>query len=334
MRVWQYSTTRGGLEKNLKLNVSAPIPTPAPDQHLVKVIAASLNPIDYKPAENPLIHRLAIPKNATPANDFAGYVVQAAQGSNLKAGQLVYGVTGTSPLAGGALSEYAIAKKDHIVAIPEGVDPTEAATLPVGALTAYQTIVPHVKAGDKVFVNGGSGGVGVMSIQIAKAKGCHVTATCSTANTDLCKSLGADSIIDYKKGDIIQQLKASGQKFDHVVDNVGNNRKLYWKCHEFTKPDALFVQVASDLSLATFWDSFLRKTWPRFLGGGKRQTTGFFASANTNDMRQIGLWIQQRKIKTVIDSRFPFEKAPEAIAKLKTGRAKGKIVVDVSSPKP
>jgi NADPH:quinone reductase-like Zn-dependent oxidoreductase len=331
MKAWQYSSTKGGLEKNLRLNESAAIPTPKHGQHLVQVLATALNPIDHKPAEFRLFSRLAIPKPATPGLDFVGYLVAPAAGSSLKPGQLVHGCTGTSPVAGAGLAEYAVCKPDQVVAVPEGIDRTDAATLGVAGLTAYQTIVPYVKAGDKIFINGGSGGTGVFGIQIAKAVGCSVTTSCSTANVELCKSLGADSVIDYKKQSVLGALKASGHKFDHVVDNVGTNFELYWKCHEYTRPGAVFMNVAGHITLPYFWDSFLRSVWPGFLGGGKRKSQGFFAQAKPDQLEQITTWMKEGKVRTIIDQTFPFDQAPQAIAKLKIGRARGKIVVEVSS---
>jgi NADPH:quinone reductase-like Zn-dependent oxidoreductase len=330
MKAWQYSSTKGGMEKNLHLNNSAAVPTPKSDQHLIHILATALNPIDYKPAEFRLLSRLAIPKPATPGLDFVGYLVTPAAGSSLKPGQLVHGVVGTTPLAGGGLAEYAVSKSDQVAAVPDGIDPTEAATLGVASLTAYQTIIPYVKSGDKVFINGGSGGVGVFAIQIAKAVNCNVTTSCSTPNVELCKSLGADNIIDYKKQGVLEALKASGQKFDHVLDYVGTDYSLYWKCHEYTKPGAIYMNVAGHLSLSYMWDSFMRKIWPGFLGGGKRKSMGFFTKADADQLAQVTTWMKEGKVKTIIDQKFPFDQAPAAIAKLKTGRAKGKILVEVS----
>lgn len=221
-----------------------PLPTPKPDQHLVKVLAAALNPVDYKPAEIPGVARFAITKPATPGIDFAGTLVQPAAGSSLEPGQLVFGSCGTSVLAGGALREFSVSGVKSTCAIPDGVDPVDAATIGVAGLTAYQSIVPHVKSGDKVFINGGSGGTGVFGIQIAKAVGCHVTTTCSTANVEFCRTLGADRVIDYKQETVLDVLlKADGPEFDHAVDNVGSDEQLPLQCHKFLRPGALFIIV-------------------------------------------------------------------------------------------
>lgn len=331
MRAWQYSSTKGGLEKCLHLNTSAPVPQPSTKYHLVQVIATALNPIDYKPAEIGLISRIAIRKPAIPCIDVAGYVVRPAPGSSLKPGQIILGGAGTNMLAGGGLAEYAVVQESYLIPCPEGLDPVQASMFLVAGLTAYQSIVPHVKPGSKVFINGGSGGTGVFAIQIAKAVGCTVTTTCSGANVELCKSLGADHVIDYRKENVVEALKAIDQNFDHVVDNIGANWDLYWKCHEYTRPGAIFVVVGATISWAYIMDSLKRRLLPVFLGGGKRKSVGLFAAPKREEMEKVANWMADGTIKPVMDELFPFERAPDAFKKLKTGRAKGKIVVEVST---
>ena len=331
IKAWQYSSTKGGLEKTLSINASSPLPKPKPNQHLVQVLAMALNPVDYKPAEVPIIRRLLVPNPATPGTDFAGCIVTPATGSSLKCGQLVFGGSGTTPFAGGALSEFTLTETNSTVAIPDGVNPVHAATICVAGLTAYQSIMPNVKKGDKVFINGGSGGTGVFGIQIAKALGCQVTTTCSTTNVELCKRLGADEVVDYKQQGVVDALKASGKKFDHVIDNVGADLNLYWRCHEYMQPGAVYVMVAGTPSLRFAVDMFKMMLWPGFLGGGKRKLASFFPKPTCEDLEQLGTWMEEEKVKPVIDQVFPFEQAPKAFEKLKTGRAKGKIVIDVAS---
>lgn len=169
------------------------------------------------------------------------------------------------------MADYATVGKQGAAALPEGLDPTWGATVAIAGLTAYQSIVPYVKDGSNVFINGGSGGTGTFGIQIAKAKGCYVATSCSTANVDLCKSLGADEVIDYKKSDVASALISSGRKFDHVVDNVGHDLDLYWKAHEYTNPGAAYVLVGATISFAFLKEITTAKTLPGFLGGGKRK---------------------------------------------------------------
>lgn len=216
------------------------------------------------------------------------------------------------------------------VALPEGLDQKDAATIGIAGLTAYQSIIPHVKAGDHIFINGGSGGTGVFGIQIAKAAGCHVTASCSTANVDLCRSLGADDVVDYKKKPVLDALRVKGQTFHHVVDNVGS-LDLFFESDKFTKPDAQYVLVGANPSLGLFWNMMKVSLLPGFLGGGKRKLVSIFAETRADELCKIATWMTDGKVKPVVDQHFGFEQVPKAFEKLKTGRAKGKIVVDVAS---
>ncbi len=331
MRAWQYTSTKSGIEKNLHINASAPVPQPKSDQHLIRTIAIALNPVDYKIAEIPGMTRFAITKPATPGIDFSGSIVKPAPNSPLKAGQLVFGLAGNTPLAGGGLAEFCVSSIKTTVALPDGVEPVDAATLGVAALTGYQSIVPYVKKGDRIFINGGSGGTGVYGIQVAKAVGCHVTTTCSAANVELCKRLGADEVVDYTKGSVLEALKATGHRFDHAVDNVGLDNKLVWHCHEFLQSGAFYVLVGGEPSLGNVADMFKRKVWPGFLGGLRGKVVGYWPQPKPEDLLQLGAWMKTGQVKAVVDQKFLFEQAPQAFEKLRTGRAKGKIVIDVTS---
>ena len=329
MKVWQYHATSGRLENNLKLNTAAPLPKPKPDEHLIRIFATALNPVDYKLAEVPIVSRFLISKPATPGIDIVGRIIKPAQGSSLKEGTLVFGFAGVSPLAAGGLADYVATKPNAAAVLPEGISTIDAATVGVAGMTAYQSIMPHIKAGSRVFLNGGSGGVGAFGIQIAKAAGAHVTTSCSTANVELCKSLGADEVLDYKKKSVLEQLKEQ-KPFNHVVDNVGGNFELYWKCHEYTNPSAKFIMIAGTPSFAFFSFTLMARLLPGWLGGGKRAMEAIFAEPKLDQLEQIGKWMVEGKVKAVIDSKFEMEKAPDAFRKLKTGRARGKIVVQIA----
>lgn len=342
MKAWQYSQVKGGMEKNLKLNNAAPLPpnakSPGTDQVLVQVLSTSLNPADYKFAEIPIVSGLLIKKPASPVVDFSGRVVASGPNSkkvsseDLKPGQLVFGMLDAPPRYG-ALAEYAIAPRAGCVPIPEGLSVDDAACIGTAALTAYQTLIPNIKSGDRVFINGGSGGVGSFGIQFAKVKGCFVATTCSSANVDLCKSLGADQVIDYKSKDVIAELKKM-QKFDLVVDNVGAPTELYWQAHNFTNAGTKYVQVGAGLSLGDFYGLFTRMLWPGFLGGGKRSFAFAAVSQNLDQYKEIAQWMAEGKVKALIDDVYGMEdKGPvRAFEKLKTGRVKGKVVVRIAEP--
>nr|POE54243.1 zinc-type alcohol dehydrogenase-like protein c16a3.02c [Quercus suber] len=331
MRAAQLSSNKGGIEQNIRIQ-TAPIPARKSDQHLIQVVACSLNPIDYKGIEWDVTFHYTMKKPVIPSSDIVGRIVEPADGSSLQPGQLVFGGAGFSPMMGAAMAEYTVAGRANVVALPEGVDPIDASTIWTAASTAYQSIVPWVREGSKVFINGGSGGCGIFGIQIAKAKGCHVTTTCSSANVELCKSLGADEVIDYRKEDVIACLVASGKKYDHVVDNVGEQLDFYWRAHDYTTPQATFVAVGLHFTFKSFYAILARKLWPGFFGGGKRKEFLLICAPKEEELIQMRKWLQNGQLRPVIDSTFKFEDVTQAFEKLKTGRVKGKIVVELSSP--
>lgn len=340
MKAWHFSQTAGGLEKNLKLNTSAALPSNASslpaDQILVQVISASLNPVDFKFAELPIVGRLTIGKPASPGLDYAGRVVATGPNSKkisteeLSPGQLVFGRLG-APTKFGTLAEYTVVPRAGCVPIPEGVSPDDAACAGTAALTAYQCIVPNLESGKRIFINGGSGGVGMFGIQIAKTKGCSIVTSCSTPNVELCKSLGADEVIDYKKQDLAAELKRLG-KFDLIVDNVGSPYGLFWNAHEFLKDGAKWVQVGAGFSPREIRELMSRMMWPRFLGGGNTKFEFLGVESNYEQFKQIGQWMQEGKVKVITDEVFGMEdEGPvKAFERMRTGRAKGKILVRIA----
>lgn len=330
MKAWLYTSTTGNLEKNLSLTPSARTPaTPSslrPSHLLIQVISASINPADYKVPEMPIVSRALISTPASPGMDFAGRVVATGAGvTEFSKGQLVYGTTGI-PTQFGSLGEYMVVGEGNIAKLPEGVEVDQAATVGVAAQTAYQSLVPYVSAGNRVFINGGSGGCGIFAIQFAKLVGCHVTTTCSGRNVQFCKDLGADEVIDYTEQDVVGVLKGQGQVYDHVIDHIGLPGNLYSESDSFLRPGKAFVQVGA-VSMLIFTRRLVR---PSFLGGGKRKYVIFMFKHNKDDIAQIGEWMRQGKVKAVINSTYEFEEAVKAFEKLRTQRSKGKIVIHVS----
>ncbi|EMC98493.1 hypothetical protein BAUCODRAFT_428085 [Baudoinia panamericana UAMH 10762] len=328
MRASQWTTTSGGLDKNLRVNTSAPLPTNAkslkPGETCVKVAYTTVNPADYKAVETlPFLFS----KPATPCMDYSGTVVTTTL-PHLKPGELVFGKT--EPPVFGCLGEYVVVGKAGCVPVPDSVRLKDAACVGVTGLTSYQCLAPYVKAGDKVFINGGSGGTGTFGIQIAKAMGCHVTATCSGPNVDLCKSLGADEVIDYRSTNVVSHLQRSGTQYDLVVDNVFSDASLYWACHNFLKPSGKYVTVVGTPSLAWLRDILSVFLWPSWLGGGQRKLVFTFCTTNAVEYEKIAKWMQEGKVKAVIDKEYNLEQAGEAFAHLKTGHARGKVLIEVS----
>ncbi|KAE8168023.1 hypothetical protein BDV40DRAFT_131185 [Aspergillus tamarii] len=334
MKAWLYSSTKGGLEKNLVYSPDARTPgSPLGNQLLIQVISTSINPADYKvPATSTVFGKVMIAATpASPGMDFCGRVVAVGPDPSVQQftpGQLVFGCLGM-PRQFGTLGEFILATPNQTAPLPLGVDPDAAATIGVAGRSSYQSIVPYISSpGSKVFINGGSGGCGVYGIQIAKSLGCHVTVTCSTRNVQFCRDLGADEVIDYTAQDVLEVLKSQGQVFDHVVDHIGSPGNLYQECHTFLKPGKAFVQVGAS-SMVTFAHRLIR---PSFLGGGCRKYVVLLMQNNNDELVQIANWIREGKIRVEFDAVYEFEDTVKAFERLCSGRTRGKIVIHVTSP--
>ncbi|KAL0932137.1 zinc-binding oxidoreductase [Colletotrichum truncatum] len=333
MRTWQYSTVDGKLEKCLTLKEDAPIPNKLDllqDELIVEIITAALNPADYKVPETAVIGRLMISLPATPGMDFCGRVVSKHPSNTaFEEGQLIFGgFPGVSQK--GVLGQFITISCKNCAPLPRGIDPDHAAAVGTAATTAYQSLMPEkLKPGAKVFINGGSGGTGIWCIQIAKVLGAEVVTTCSTANVDLCKQLGADEVIDYKKEDVVANLKKRGKIFDLVIDNVGDSNELYDNSDDYLKLTGTFVLVGvgQNMSLFGIISTLIKLVRSTIFGSGRFY---FVQMKNTTDIFSlIGDWMAEGKARAVIDSTFSFEDVPAAFEKLREGRAKGKIIVHV-----
>eukprot|EP01057_Protomagalhaensia_wolfi_P000124 Protomagalhaensia_wolfi_Nauph_80__123@NODE_106_length_3690_cov_178_707204_g80_i0_p3_GENE_NODE_106_length_3690_cov_178_707204_g80_i0NODE_106_length_3690_cov_178_707204_g80_i0_p3_ORF_typecomplete_len343_score44_44ADH_zinc_N_2/PF13602_6/5_9e23ADH_zinc_N/PF00107_26/9_1e13ADH_N/PF08240_12/1_9e09ADH_N/PF08240_12/1e03ADH_N_2/PF16884_5/0_00054Crp/PF00325_20/8_2e03Crp/PF00325_20/0_34_NODE_106_length_3690_cov_178_707204_g80_i011602188 len=330
MRAWVFNGNKGGLEKSMQLLDNVQRPEPGKDEVLLKVLAVSLNPVDYKIAEAGLISRGALKLPCTPGLDVAGVVTESKL-DGYKKGDRVMGRLSPFPKNGG-LGEFVVLQRTGLTLLPSSISFEEGCAVGTAALTAWQSIAPNVSSGDKVFINGGSGGTGSFGIQIAKALGCTVVTSCSTRNIDFCRTLGADEVIDYTTSSVCEALKAKGAVFKLAVDNVGiDPPDLYKACDTFLVPEGKFIQVGAHFSVPSARVLLGRMLTPSIFGGGHRKYVFMAAKNDQADLEKLAILIQERKVKPVIDEMFPFDKAPEAITKLKNGRARGKIVVKVSS---
>ncbi|RBA15440.1 hypothetical protein FPRO05_12514 [Fusarium proliferatum] len=329
MQAWQVAHP-GPMEKVFRLT-TIPKPTSLkPGQILVKVSRAALNPADYKVCELGVASRLITSFPKIPGMDLSGRVVSVAEDvTDAKEGDFV--LARASPTkAWGSLAEYTVCDKEGYTVIPETLDLDQAAGVGTAGLTAYQTIAPYVKGGDKVFINGGSGGVGLWGIQIAKALGCSVTVSCSTGKADLCRSLGADDIIDYKTSNVIAELKKRGQVFSHCVDNVGDAPpNLYASSNDFLLPGSSFVFVGGHVSAKSVLSLTTNLVRPSFLGGVKAKFVTYATANKKKDLDQLRDWLVEGKVKTVIDSTFGFKEADKAFEHLKKGSSGGKVMIHV-----
>jgi NADPH:quinone reductase-like Zn-dependent oxidoreductase len=346
-RAVSYASTSGGFVNNLNITSSPMLKVPETGSNskpcvLIKVHAAALNPADYKIPIGPF-GRLLISRPATPGLDFSGTIAAFPTNSTpeqlgipgLKVGDQVFGRLDW-PYQHGTLGEYTLVVPNGITKLPEGVKFSDAAGVGTAAISAWQVLQPYVRQGDRVFINGGSGGVGLYAIQIAKLLGAsHVTVTCSAANAELVKEVGADEVIDYRSVDVVAELKSkaasSEQKYDHLVDNIVRGSKIYEESAHFLREGGAYVQVVVHLDTLDDIKSLLsRALLPSILGGGKRKWVFFMAKNDQKALDQIGAWAGEGKLKLVHDSEYSLENVKSAFNRLDTGRARGKVIVTIA----
>ncbi|KAH7044516.1 hypothetical protein B0J12DRAFT_603796 [Macrophomina phaseolina] len=341
MKAWQSHGVTTTLEASLTFNTTLPTPTTSalgPNQLLIRVLSAGLNPADYKFAELGAVSKLSTFRGGPyiPGMDFAGRIVGAHASVTdpaYRAGALVFGCHPPQPKPRyGALCEYTVASTETCVPLPEGVGVDAAAAAGCAGLSALTTL-QGLGPGQSVLVLGGSGGVGTFTVQVAKRglQAAHVTATCSGANADLVRGLGADEVLDYRTVDVVEELKAGGRMYDLVVDNVGDPRqRVYEEAASFLKKGGVYMQIGADTSFAGLKKVAARAVCPSFLGGGKRKFKFVTASVKLDYLKSLAEWMREGKLKPVIDRVYELEDVPEALGKLRQGRTRGKIVVRVS----
>ncbi|KAH7084585.1 putative zinc alcohol dehydrogenase [Paraphoma chrysanthemicola] len=326
---WLFQASSGPMEKNLTQPASGiPRPKIKDTEILVQNFSAGLNAIDYKVLELGFITNLVF-KSITPGADLCGRVVETgSKVTEYKVDDVVYGCLPPAQ-TNGTLAHFVPVPASAVALVPKGLNPDDMVAIGTVGMTTYAALNPYVHAGTKVFINGGSGGTGVMAIQIAKILGAEVTTSSSASNLAFCKELGADTVLDYTSAPIAQQLKDSGAVFDLIVDNIGAPANLYRASTPFLRPEGKYVQIGLSTSLSGF-KQFITNKLTSLFAWGKREWIFVDASKGQHEaFVQLAEWLAQGKLRTVIDSTFEFSEVPKAYERLKTGRAKGKVVVHV-----
>ena len=302
-------------------------PVPNDNQLLVKVHAASVNPLDLT-IRGPLLLRplfgLRKPKDTRLGVDYAGTV--EAVGKNVtqfKPGDEVFGGRN------GALAEYVCVLADRAVVLkPANMTFEQAASVPVAAITALQGLRDKgkIQAGQKVLINGASGGVGTFAVQIAKSFGTEVTGVCSTRNVDLVRSIGADHVIDYTKEDFTK----SDQRYDLIFDLVGNHS--FSERRRILNPNGICVMAG--IGGAGWHDGFATRLLgelnaylrSRFV---HEKFVAYIAAFNKNDMTILADLMQSGKMTPVIDRTYKLSETADALRYLEQGHARGKVVINL-----
>jgi len=292
-----------------------PMPTPGPSDVLIRVHAASINPIDWKIRSGylRLITGFRFPKML--GGECAGEVVET--GSLIKyfrKGDQVIGLPGMKRM--GAFAEYACADEKATFSKPQNISFGQAASIPVAGLTALQALRDRgkISARMRVLVNGASGGVGHFAVQIAKIFGAHVTVVCSAANAEMVKDLGADAVIDYAAADFTQK----NDRYDIIFDAVA--KSSFGKCASVLTPKGVYISTLPALSIVV----------NGLLGvfGGKKARS-IWVRPNKADMEWMKAQIEAGRIRIVIDKAYSLDQAKDALSYSESGRVKGKIVFQI-----
>jgi NADPH:quinone reductase-like Zn-dependent oxidoreductase len=293
-------------------------------QALVRVHASSSNPVEWYGVTGPYFARigngLRKPKSTRVGADLAGRV--EAVGRGVKAFQPGDEVFGTS---GGSWAEFACASEERLARKPANLSFEEAAAVPLAAITALQALRDkgQIEPGQKVLINGASGGVGTFAVQIAKSLGAEVTGVCSTRNVELVRSLGADHVVDYTQEDFTTR----GERHDLMLDIVGS--RSFLTCRRILTPEATVVLVGGRMTYRGLGPL------PHFLGTilksrGRSQTVRFFvAKITTEDLAVLRELLEAGKVRPVIDRKYQLSEAAEALSYLGEGHARGKVVITV-----
>ena len=300
-----------------------PKPSTKDNEVLVKIHAAALNAADWRLMRGkPLLLRMAFglfkPKHTILGADIAGTI--EAVGKNVKQFQPGDEVFADLSASGfGGFAEYVCIPEKALSIKPVHVSFEEAAATPMAAVTALQGLRDkgHLQHGQKVLINGASGGVGTFAVQIAKSFGAEVTGVCSTNKLDLLRSIGADHVIDYTKEDFTQKT----QRYDLIIAANGFHSISDYK--RALRPKGIYVMIGG---------SGTQMAQAIFLGAlkslfGKKKMTNLMAKPNNKDLTFIKELLQTRKILSVIDRRYSLQEVPDAIRYLEEGHALGKIVI-------
>jgi NADPH:quinone reductase-like Zn-dependent oxidoreductase len=304
-------------------------PVPRDNEVLIKVRAASVNPLDWKTMTGgPYIVRILLglrkPKIKQLGVDVAGQVEAVGRNvTQFKPGDAVFGT------CRGAFAEYACTcqsaklMKSALVMKPDNVTFEQAAAAPVAALTALQGLRDkgRIQPGQKVLINGAAGGVGTFAVQIAKSFGTDVTGVCSTRNVDMVRSIGADRVIDYTQEDFTK----GEQRYDLLFDNVGNHSLS--ACRRVLNPKGILIMVGAPNDVRVI-DLLARLIGALVLSPFVSQKLiTFIARSNEEDLTIVGELMATGKVTPVIDRRYSLSEIPEALRYLEEGHARGKVAI-------
>lgn len=291
-----------------------PTPTLTPDGVLIRVEAAGVNPADDAIRGGALraFARLKFP--FIPGADVAGVAVAVgAQVTTIQPGDRVYAML--SNLAGGGCAEYAVAPAAFVARLPPTLSMTAAAGVPLAALTALQGLrdLLQIRAGESLLINGASGGVGSFAVQIAKAMGARVTAVVSTRNLEFARELGADVVIDYSEGEVINRA----ERYARIFDAVGVYPFSAWR--------RVLTAEGVVLTVNPLFGNPIAKLIARLRG--KQRLASFLVAPSGSDLAQISAWIEAGSVRPFIERTYSLDQTADAHRAISSKRTRGKLVI-------
>lgn len=295
-----------------------PVPTPKEDEVLIRVAAVAVNPADWMLRNGQFRFFMVGKLPFIPGADVAGEVVDVGKRvTDFKPGDRVY--TMLPNIKGGGYAEYTLAEANHVAFAPTNITLAEAAAVPLTGLTALQALRDRANLQPcmRVLIYGASGGVGTFAIQIAKAMGAsHVTAVCSGRNAELVRSLGADDVIDYTQTNLFQ----IADKYDVIFAAIWNH--TFWQWRQLLSPQGVVVSVNP---LA---ENPLNKFLIRLRG--QQRLRSVVVKPEKNDLNILREWIENERIRPLIDRQYPLTSAAEAQDYSESKRVRGKLVLIVN----
>ncbi|VDG23355.1 NADPH:quinone reductase [Lactobacillus koreensis] [Lactiplantibacillus mudanjiangensis] len=321
-------------QNDLKLTQTS-IPTIGQHDVLVKVRAASINPIDAKTMAGKMRFILSYKLPLIMGSDFAGEIVAVGSRVNkFKVGDAVYGRPRKSRI--GTFADYFAINADEIALKPKNLSYTEAAAIPLVGLTSYQVLhdVMAIQPGQKVLIQAGAGGIGTFAIQLAKQLGAFVTTTTSAAHQQLVRDLGADQVIDYHQINFADVLN----HYDAVFDTLGGQNLV--QAFDIIKPGGHVVSISgmptakfAKMAGLPYWKQLVLSLASRQLMRRARQTKSHYEfllmKPSGVELAKLTEMIEQKRLQPIIDRVFPFEAISEALAYSQQGHATGKIIVQM-----
>lgn len=293
-------------------------PVPTGDRVLVRVAASSVNPVDWKirRGDLALLSGFEFPKSL--GCDVAGWVEEIGDDvTQFQPGDAVFGFT--DPVSGGTYAEYALLPQHHLAPKPDHLDFVEAAAAALAGVTAIQSLLDlgELRPGFSVFVNGASGGVGSLAVQIAKAFDATVAGSCSAANLDLVRGLGADRVVDYRETDFTREEA----QYDLIFDAVG--KQSFFNCTRVLAPSGTYVSTLPSAELfAAIAQTF-------FLPGQSAKLV--VTEPKRRDLQSLAELLTTEKVRVALDRTYPLAEMEAAHRYSQTERAAGKIAIVVSS---